>query len=177
MTLLSFISIVSGYKILFLVPFPGNSHWMQLQKFAKELLKRGHEVTAIVNYPINNFKSPNYTEILIDPPFNLTTIRKIIIIIQIAENVNNSNDNFCIAVSQEEAQQRADETYFQKVRSYDKFCTQSSEYGLNHSNVQKIIHSPDLKFDLVINADFFHESWFMFAYKFNAPFISICMLN
>ncbi|XP_031621869.1 UDP-glucuronosyltransferase 2B15-like [Contarinia nasturtii] len=151
LVLLSFISIVSGYKILFLVPFSGHSHWLQLQNFVKELLKRGHEVTAIVNYPINNFKSPNYTEILIDPPFNMSTI-----------------------LSQEEAQQRSDESYFEKIRSFDKFCTESGEYGLNHSNVQKIIHSEDLKFDLVINSDFYHESWFMFAYKFNAPFISIC---
>lgn len=72
MLVLSLISIANGYKILFVVPFPGTSHWMGLQNFAKELMNRGHEVTAIVNNPINNFKSPKYNEILIDPPFNLS---------------------------------------------------------------------------------------------------------
>lgn len=69
---------MSGYKILFLVPFPGSSHWLVLQSFAKELLNRGHEVTAIVNSRINNFTSPNYTEILIDPPFDLDAICKFV---------------------------------------------------------------------------------------------------
>lgn len=71
-------SIASGYKILFLVPFNGPSHWILSQNFAKELVNRGHEVTAIVNTPISNFKSPNYTEILIDPPFDLSIVCKYI---------------------------------------------------------------------------------------------------
>lgn len=79
-----------------------------------------------------------------------------------------------ILVTQEEAQKSSNESNFAKIRAYDTFCTKSSEYGLNHTNVQKIIHSQDLKFDLIINSDFFHDSWFMFAYKFKAPFISIC---
>lgn len=68
-----------------MVPFPGPSHWILLQEFAKELLLRGHEVTAIVNKPINNFKSPNYTEILIDKPFNLSSVCKCTI-----KNYNNN---------------------------------------------------------------------------------------
>lgn len=72
--LLSILSIANGYKILFMVPFSGPSHWILLQNFAKELVNRGHEVTAVVNRPITNFKSPNYTEILIDPPLDLTTV-------------------------------------------------------------------------------------------------------
>lgn len=74
--LFAIVSISNGYKILFLVPFSGPSHWILLQNFVKELINRGHEVTAIVNAPINNFKSPNYTEILINPPFDLSTICK-----------------------------------------------------------------------------------------------------
>lgn len=47
-----------------------------LQNLAKELMNRGHELTAIVNYPISNFQSPNYTEVLIDPPLDASKIRK-----------------------------------------------------------------------------------------------------
>lgn len=67
--LLMLLTITNGYKILFMVPFNAPSHWILLQHFVKELIERGHEVTAIVNSPISNFQSPNYTEILIDPPF------------------------------------------------------------------------------------------------------------
>lgn len=72
--LCAILSIANGYKILFMVPFSGPSHWILLQNFAKELVDRGHEVTAIVNAPIKNFKSPNYTEILIDPPLDLSSV-------------------------------------------------------------------------------------------------------
>lgn len=67
-----------------------------------------------------------------------------------------------------------DDTDFEKVRAYDAFVKDTSEHGLKAETVQKIIHSKDLHFDLVINADFFHESWLMFAHKFNAPIVTIC---
>lgn len=68
----------------------------------------------------------------------------------------------------------SEESYFAKVISYDVLCRPSSEHGLNSSNVQKFIHSKNLHFDLVINEDMFHESWLMFAAKFNAPIVTIC---
>lgn len=57
---------------------------------------------------------------------------------------------------------------------YHEITAPTSEHGLKDPNVQKIIHSDDLHFDLIINEEFFHESWLMFAYKFNAPAVSIC---
>lgn len=75
-----------------------------------------------------------------------------------------------------DAYDKSDTNFFEKVVSYEKLCTPSSEHGLNVSNVQKIIHGNDLHFDLVINEDMFHESWLMFAHKFNTPIITICKL-
>lgn len=66
---------------------------------------------------------------------------------------------------------------FENVRLYDVVATPSSDFGLNNSNVQKVIHSTDLHFDLVLLEDFYHESWLMFAYKFNAPVITICKFH
>lgn len=74
----------------------------------------------------------------------------------------------------EERFTNSDQSYFEKVTAYEKMCTQSSDHGLNTSNVQKIIHSKDLQFDLVINEEMFHESWLLFAYKFNAPIVTFC---
>lgn len=55
-----------GYRILFLAPFPVPSHWMWLEHFVQEMLRRGHHVTALTNFAT---KTPhvNYTELLIDP--------------------------------------------------------------------------------------------------------------
>lgn len=79
-----------------------------------------------------------------------------------------------VKVTQQEAIDATDATEFERVRHYEKWSTKCSEHGLTTSNVQKIIHSEDLHFDLVIDGNFFHESWLMFAHKFDAPIVSIC---
>lgn len=59
-----------AYRILFLAPFPVPSHWMWLDHFVREMLNRGHHVTALTNFQT---KAPhaNYTELIIDPEYNL----------------------------------------------------------------------------------------------------------
>lgn len=73
--------------------------------------------------------------------------------------------------------ENSDQNDFETVHSYEMVSTLSSDFGLNSPNVQKFIHSTDLHFDLVIKEDFFHESWLMFAYKFDAPVITICKFS
>lgn len=68
----------------------------------------------------------------------------------------------------------SERSYFEELVIYEQITTPSSDHGLNDSKVKKIIHSQDLHFDLVINEEFFHESWLMFAYKFKAPIVTIC---
>nr|QQJ43251.1 UDP-glycosyltransferase 1-GP [Mayetiola destructor] len=152
LTLLMLLSVTVGYKILFMVPFNAPSHWILLQHFVKELVtKRGHHVTAIVNTPITNFQSPNYTEILIDPPFIEGATHRM-----------------------QAVYENSDQNVFHSARQYVNVSIHSSEIGLQSENVQKIIHSTDLHFDLIIKEDFFHISWLMFGYKFDAPVITIC---
>lgn len=59
-----------GYKILFLIPFKGKSHWILLKTIIEALLDRQHHVTAITNFKWNGPRPMNYTEILIDPPLD-----------------------------------------------------------------------------------------------------------
>lgn len=47
-------------------------------------------------------------------------------------------------------------------------------HSLSNSNVQKLIHSTGLHFDLIINEEFWADSFLMFAHKFKAPIITIC---
>lgn len=63
---------------------------------------------------------------------------------------------------------------YQRVELFEKVGTPSSEHGLRDPKVQQLINSTDLSFDLVINEDFYHDSWLMFGYKFNAPTVTIC---
>lgn len=68
MLLLIAATFTEGYKILVLIPFPGPSHFLMFKVFIKELVNRGHKVTAISTIPLKEQLS-NYTEIIIDPPF------------------------------------------------------------------------------------------------------------
>ena len=45
---------------------------------------------------------------------------------------------------------------------------------LQEENVQKLIHSTDLRFDLVVIEAFFNECFLGFAHKFQAPLIQVC---
>lgn len=56
---------IEGFKILLLIPFPGPSHFLMFKVFIKELVDRGHEVTAITAFPYNE-PLKNYTEIKIE---------------------------------------------------------------------------------------------------------------
>lgn len=49
-----------------------------------------------------------------------------------------------------------------------------NNYVYQNANVQKLIHSTNLQFDVVINEDFYGESFLMFAHKFKAPIVTIC---
>lgn len=49
-----------------------------------------------------------------------------------------------------------------------------NEYAFENSNVQKLIHSTNLHYDVVINEEFFADSFLMFAHKFKAPLITMC---
>lgn len=62
------LTAVSGYRILVLIPFPGPSHFLMFKVLIKELISRGHEVTAITAFPMKETIN-NYTEVLIHPRF------------------------------------------------------------------------------------------------------------
>lgn len=61
---------VDAYRILFMSPFPAPSHWMWLEHFQNDLLRRGHHVTSLTNYPAKE-KHSNLTEIIIHPKYDI----------------------------------------------------------------------------------------------------------
>lgn len=67
-------ALAEGYKILMLMPINGKSHMNYIQVFIRELIGRGHEVTCITHIPMSGAKPDNYTEVLIDPPFDMEVL-------------------------------------------------------------------------------------------------------
>lgn len=53
----------------------------------------------------------------------------------------------------------------------------STEHAFNDHNVQTFLNRTDLKFDVVILEQFFHDSWLLFAHKFKAPLVTISTLG
>lgn len=66
------LTLSNGYKVLFLAPFNGKSHFLYMQTFVKALLSRGHEVSFLTSNSLKNENFTNYTEYLIDPPLDMT---------------------------------------------------------------------------------------------------------
>lgn len=65
------VALCHSYKILFLAPFNGKSHFLFMQSFVRAFLDRGHEVTFLTSNSLDHLKLSNYTEVLVDPPLDL----------------------------------------------------------------------------------------------------------
>ncbi|XP_063701015.1 UDP-glycosyltransferase UGT5-like [Culicoides brevitarsis] len=147
------ISFTSAGNILFLAPFNGPSHWLFLSNIIRELLQKGHHLTAVTGIPLKG-GNENYTEILIDPPYDFN--RKF--------SPDSVFDGHFVSP-------------FVSVLMLYELGIDNSEWGLQNEKVQKLINSKSLKFDLVISEQFFQETWLMFAHKFNAPLVTISTLG
>lgn len=68
--LLCVISSIDGHNILMVLPFLGPSHFLMFKVFIKEMVDKGHHVTAITAFQYKD-KLENYTEVYIDEVWNL----------------------------------------------------------------------------------------------------------
>uniref|UniRef100_A0A1B0CBS4 Udp-glucoronosyl and udp-glucosyl transferase n=1 Tax=Lutzomyia longipalpis TaxID=7200 RepID=A0A1B0CBS4_LUTLO len=150
--LLSFMCFFGGVeplRILFMAPFPVPSHWFWLNSIVEGLLDKGHEVTAITNF---RAKQPhvNYTEIILDPPFDLLKYSPEHLIYELKYRSDFSNLFLIWNVG-----------------------LLSTKYALEHPKVAQLIRSDSEEFDLVISEQFGQEAFLMFAHKYNAPLVTI----
>ncbi|XP_031627056.1 UDP-glucuronosyltransferase 2B20-like [Contarinia nasturtii] len=145
------ITITNGYKILFLAPFVWKSHFLFMSEFVKTLVDRQHEVTYLTSNSLKHLNLPNYTEVLIEPPFDMESIG-----------------------SQEKWLEMAGSSTFMRINSFNFLSKSWTTHAFSNLNVQKLIHSTGLHFDLIINEEWWADSFLMFAHKFKAPIITIC---
>ncbi|KAH8295862.1 hypothetical protein KR018_004803 [Drosophila ironensis] len=146
---LSGLQLGSGYRILFMGPFPAPSHWLWLEHFQRDLLRQGHHVTSVNNHPT---KQPheNLTEIIINPSFDIPKHfpKKNIFTMQFASD-------------------------FQNLQLWWTIGLMTTEHAFKDPKVQRLIASKNDHYDLVILEQFFHEAFLMFGQKFNCPVVTI----
>lgn len=147
---------------------------MFLQTFVKALLERQHEVTYLTSQSYHT-NLTNYREVLIDPPFDLFSLSKF------KEKINLKKLHYFFyffqneyTVSQESLMKMGSQSPFTVITQSIKRLGFINGYVYQNANVQKLLHSTNLQFDVVINEDFFGESFLMFAHKFKAPIVTIC---
>ncbi|XP_011194876.2 UDP-glucosyltransferase 2 [Zeugodacus cucurbitae] len=143
----------TSYRILLMGPFPAPSHWMWMEHFLKDLLQRGHQVTTLTNHPAKQAHA-NLTEIIIDPKLNIAEHRP-------RENI------FKMHFTSD----------FENLQMYWHVGLLSSEHAFNDPKVKALIASQDLKFDLIVLEQFYHESFLMFAHKFKCPVVTLGTLG
>lgn len=71
-----FATVANGYKILFLAPMFGKSHWLFSESLVKALLQRGHEVTCVTSFGLSGTKPANYTEVLLEEKMDVDSLSK-----------------------------------------------------------------------------------------------------
>lgn len=62
---------------------------------------------------------------------------------------------------------------FKQAIQYFDFLRLSADYALSSANVQAFLKRSDQQFDLIVNEEFFHDSFLMFGHKFKAPIVTI----
>lgn len=125
-----------------------------MQNVVKKLLERSHNVTFITSTSMGEQETTNYTEILIDPPLDCSNCRR-----------------------REERFYNNDKSPFISIFELYKFIAFEANYSLSVKNVGDFINQHDLHFDVVINEEFFRDSFTMFGHRFNTPVVTISKQN
>lgn len=57
------------------------------------------------------------------------------------------------------------------------FSSEWNSHNMASESTHRLINSTGLHFDVIINEEFFADSFLMFAHKFKAPVVTICELK
>ncbi|XP_021912895.1 UDP-glucuronosyltransferase 2C1-like [Zootermopsis nevadensis] len=151
LVLLLLVTQSHGARILGLYPLPSRSHLIVQNALMFELASRGHQVTVVSPFPVKE-PIPNYTHITVESDMNDLMGG------HVSSNVFDMQSIGPLKM-----------TFFMWLMG-EALC----DHVLQNDNIQKLIHSKDLHFDLVIVEVFINECVLGFAHKFNAPIIQVC---
>ncbi|PSN51259.1 hypothetical protein C0J52_11767 [Blattella germanica] len=143
-------------KILAFFPLQGKSHKIFTTSFAKELAKRGHELTVVNPFPEEE-KIPNYKVI----PLGQTTIQEML------KNAGLDADKDLNPFDM------MNNNYIQSVFMLWGMGTFICDYALAYETMQNLMKSNE-KYDLILLEYFYSDCFYGFAHKFKVPVIQMC---
>ncbi|NP_001182387.1 UDP-glucosyltransferase isoform X1 [Bombyx mori] len=149
----SLLCTCDAYKVLVVFSMPGKSHSILGYGIVKHLLKRGHEVTYITPFPVDN-ADPKLKQI--DVSSNIDILPKTSL------NLN---------VILEGKVPKVDHGGIHLVMNAVEMNT------YNNENVSRLINDPKQKFDIVIAEWMFTEICASYAAIFNAPLIWVSSIQ
>lgn len=170
----------NAYRVLVLGPLNGKSHFLFVSAFVRALLNRGHDVTYLTSMSLNQLKLANYTEVLIDPPYDV--LAKCMYL----SNCTMREQHFCswfycccskfhaVSVSTSDLIKMSSNSALTSIIMMATFPHAMNAYIFENPNVQKFIKSTDLHFDVIVAEEFYSESLYMLAHKHKAPLVTIC---
>lgn len=69
-----------------------------------------------------------------------------------------------------------DLSFWDSKEGYRVIGYSTTNYALKHPSVQRLMYADDQQYDLILVEQYYQDVFLMFAHKFQAPIISICML-
>lgn len=138
-------------RILGVFVFPGRSHWMMIDAILNGLLDRGHQITAIANYPLSR-KHENYTELRVAPIY----------------------DFWKNSVKVESLYDLTDISIHRMLMDFlYNLGLETAQHGFTRENVRDFIRNDDSHFDVILAEQLYQEAYLMFAHKYKAPIVSV----
>lgn len=121
--------------------------------FVRELLTRGHEVTAITSFHLKPAHS-NYTEVLIDPPYDLSQLApdELVFNVEVVSPMKSLKWIYDIGLG-------------------------ATEHALKTKNVREFIAAEGDHYDAILIEQFSQEAFLMLAHKFGAPIIALSTMG
>lgn len=94
------------------------------------------------------------------------------------KSMNDTYTNFrTFLVSQSELIEKSSGSVFSSIHILTFIPKVSNGHAFENANVQKFIKSTGHHFDVIVAEEFFGESFLMFAYKHQAPVVTICKFH
>lgn len=160
--------------MLVVAPRLGTSHFLFMSEFVKALIDRGHEVTFLTIFSLNHLNLKNYTEISINIPIYPDTESKFYF--PLKKIIKNLSKQFGFRLgSQSEWLQKLSPYLFIVLHQLNSLSIEVNEKVFENTNFQKFIASTEHTFDVILSEDFFSDAYLMFAHKFQAPVVTVCM--
>lgn len=78
------------------------------------------------------------------------------------------------SVNLEELYEQVSDSPFKTAAILPYFGNMSASHALRNENVEKLIHSENQHFDIIINEEVYHDVLLAFGHKFRAPVVTIC---